>query len=114
MRQMHGSSIPQLEIMAFANVAGCAQANDGHPGGNGRPDPTRAVFDHETLVRAHAQSASANRKMSGCRNRIRDALAIGNHPVEVKMMAPTVSTPPMKTTYCRRFCIKWTRAAQAG
>jgi hypothetical protein len=66
MRRMHGSSIAQLEIMAFANVAGCAQADDGHPGGNGRPDPTCAVFNHKTPIRAHAQLLAANRKMSGC------------------------------------------------
>ena len=37
MRQMHGSGIAQLEIMAFANVAGRAEADDRHPGGNSRP-----------------------------------------------------------------------------
>jgi hypothetical protein len=62
MRQMHGASIAQLEIMAFANVAGRAQADDCHAGGNGRPDPACAVFDHKTLIRAHAQSACGEQK----------------------------------------------------
>ena len=57
MRQVHGTGIAQSEIMAFANVTGRAQADGRHPCGNGRPDTTGAVFDHETLIRAHAQSA---------------------------------------------------------
>ena len=64
-RQMHGACVAQLEIMAVANVAGCTEADDRHPGGNGRPDPARAVFNHKTLVRAYAQSASGEQKMSG-------------------------------------------------
>ena len=62
MRQIHGAGIAQLEIMAFANVAGRAEADDRHPGGNGRPDPARAVFNHETLVRTRAQSACGEQK----------------------------------------------------
>ena len=51
MRQVDGAGVAQLEIMAFANVTGSAQADGGHAGGNGRPDPTGAVFDHETFIR---------------------------------------------------------------
>src|SRR3954466_1209338 len=42
-RQMHSAGIAQLEIMAFADVAGGAQADDRHSGGNGCPDSTGAV-----------------------------------------------------------------------
>jgi hypothetical protein len=61
-RQMDGPGIAQLEVMAFANVAGRAQADDRHAGGNGRPDPACAVFNHETLIRVHAQFACGEQK----------------------------------------------------
>ena len=52
---MHGSGIAQLEIMAFANVAGRAQADDRHAGGNGRPDPACAVFNMRPGMKGPAQ-----------------------------------------------------------
>jgi hypothetical protein len=66
MRQMYRTGIAQFYIVALANMTGRAQANGGHPGSNGRLDPTRAVFDDEALIRAYASLPAANRKMSGC------------------------------------------------
>ena len=84
MRQMHGSGIAQLEILAFANVAGRAQADDRHPGGNGRPDPACAVFNHKTLVRAHAQSACGEQKNVRMRLSSRDHIRTENMTAEFR------------------------------
>jgi hypothetical protein len=62
MRKVCGPGIAQLEIMAFANVTGRAQADGRHPRGNCRPDPTRAVLDHQTFRRAYAQLACGEQK----------------------------------------------------
>ncbi len=59
---MQGSRIAQLNIVALANMTGSAQANGRHPRCNGRLDPTRAVFDHETFIRAYAQFAGGKQK----------------------------------------------------
>ena len=62
MRQMHGSCIAQPEIVTVANMTGGTQANRRHPRCNGRLDPTRAVFDHETFIRACAQFVGGKQK----------------------------------------------------
>src|ERR1700682_1787206 len=67
MRQMHGAGIAQLEIVALANMTGSTQANGRHPRCNGRLDATRAVFDHETFIRADAQFAGGKQKDVGMR-----------------------------------------------
>ena len=58
--------------MAFANVAGRAQADDRHASGNGRPNPAGAVFDHKTFIRAHAQFSRGEQKNVRVRLSARD------------------------------------------
>src|SRR6185369_8609455 len=82
-RQMDGSGIAQLEIMAFANVAGCAQADNRHPGSNGCPDSARAVFNHKTLIRAYAQSAGGEQENVRVRLSSRDHVGAENMTTEL-------------------------------
>ena len=65
MRQVDGAGIARLEVMAVANVAGRGQADGRHACGNGRPDPARAVLDHEAPSGLTPKLLAANRKMSG-------------------------------------------------
>jgi len=66
MRQVYGAGVAQLEIMAFANVIGRAQADGRHASGNGRPDLAGAVFDHTTFIRLHGQLACGEQKNIRC------------------------------------------------
>ena len=87
MRQVQGTSIAQSEIMAFANVTGRAQADGRHPCGNGRPDTTGAVFDHETLIRAHAQSACGKQENVRMRLSARDHVDAENMAAEFRFQS---------------------------
>jgi hypothetical protein len=81
-RQMHGAGIAQLEIMAIADVAGGAQADHCHSGGNGSPDSTSAVLDDKTFVRGHAQFARGEQENVRVRLSGRDHVRAENMTAE--------------------------------
>jgi len=68
-------------------MAGRAQADGRHPGGNGCPDPARTVLDHKTLIRAHAQSACGEQENVRMRLSARDHVGAENMTAEFRFQS---------------------------
>ena len=87
LRQMHGPGIAQLYIVAFANMAGGAEADRGHSRRDGGLDSAGAVLDHKAAIRADAQLPGGKQEDVGMGFSARDHVGAENMIAEFRFHA---------------------------